>query len=86
MESKTCTRCYRSLRLTEYARRSGASDGRRSECKRCQAKYRRARREADPEAVRRYDRETYYLHRERILARKRRDRMLTKEDVERMKR
>lgn len=85
MEMKACSKCAVERPLEDYARRANVPGGRRSECKRCQAQYRRARREADPEAVRWYDRQLYYRHREAILARKRRDRMLTVEDVERMK-
>lgn len=82
---KACSKCYRDLPLEDYARRSNVPGGRRSECKQCQAQYRRARREADPEAARHRDRQTYWLHREAILDRKRRDRMLTPEDVKKEK-
>lgn len=39
--SKTCTKCGKHLPLSEYHRRIGSKDGRRSDCRTCVADYKR---------------------------------------------
>lgn len=62
----TCSHCGQMR--PDYEFRRGRSGRLRSPCRSCGAAYNRARRKADPDRFRRYDKRKYTLHREAIRA------------------
>ena len=64
MQEKACTQCGLTKSLESFNKRSGAKDGRRSECRECQKRYDRGwykrNKTYKKEAVKKYD-DVYFI-------------------------
>ena len=65
---KPCTKCQETKPLEEFGAAGHRKDGRRSDCKACQAAAARERRARDPESARAYDRQWKAANRDKARA------------------